>query len=109
MQEEIQKRQEILRQESLLTKNRRFSFESFSGSEDEHSFGENNCSLEDSSTSLCDHKHTDKIEFLNNGYRKIKRGSCIGKIFMFFLLILYFNFIFSLVFFVKKSGGIIKD
>lgn len=86
MQEEIQKRQEILLQESLLTKSRRFSFESFSGSEDEHSFGENNCTLDDSNISLCDHKHTDKIEFLNNGYRRIKRGSCIGKRCPFFML-----------------------
>lgn len=92
MQEEIQKRQEILRQESLLTKSRRFSFESFSGSEDENSFNENNCTLDDSVVSVCDHKHTDKIEFLNNGYRKIKRGSCIGKKFIFlYSFLLLFN------------------
>lgn len=75
MWEEIQARQAILKGETKLRKGQRFTPEK----EKDENF-ENTHSIESTTTYRCNHRSTCFIEFLNNEYRKIHRGCCIGNI-----------------------------
>lgn len=75
MWEEIQARQAILKGETRLRKGQRFTPEK---EKEEDNLG-NMYSVDRTAVYHCNHKSTCFIEFLNNEYRKIHRGCCIGK------------------------------
>lgn len=80
MLEEIQKRQEMLRTEIKLRKASRF------GDDEEKTRRSSSGSVkvgssagEDCEEIICEHKCGGVIEFLNNGFREIQRGTCISR------------------------------
>lgn len=74
MLEEIQKRQEMLRTEMKLIKASRFD-----ENDDETRRNSVGSTLDSNDNDFCEHKYGGIIEFFNNGYREIQRGSCISK------------------------------
>ncbi|RZC35247.1 Pkinase, RWD and/or tRNA-synt His domain containing protein [Asbolus verrucosus] len=75
MQQEVQRRQEILKSESRLRREHRYNSEnSCENDSDYRRHSVSNNSNESSDECLCDHRKTTIIEF---GNREIKRGQCL--------------------------------